>query len=38
MLLDTQITVSDGSVQTFVLNDDPDTADLELMPVEEALL
>jgi hypothetical protein len=38
MLLDTQITVADGSVQTLVLNDDPDTAAPELMPVEEALL
>jgi len=37
MLLDTQITVADGSVQTIVLNDDRDTADLELMGVEEAL-
>ena len=37
MLLDTQITVNDGSVQTYVLNDDPDTAVLELMPVDEAL-
>jgi hypothetical protein len=37
MLLDTQVTVSDGSVQTFVVNDDPDTADLDLIGVEEAL-
>jgi hypothetical protein len=38
MLLDTQIAVVDGSVQTLVLNDDPGTADLELMGVDEALL
>ena len=38
MLVDTQITVTDGSVQTYVLDDDPDTPDLDLMPVEEALL
>lgn len=34
---DSAITVQDGSVSTFVLIDDPDTASLELMPVEEAL-
>jgi hypothetical protein len=36
-VLDTTITVQDGSVQTFALIDDQDTAALELMPVEEAL-
>ena len=36
-VLDTTITVTDGSVQTFALIDDPTTASLELMPVEEAL-
>jgi hypothetical protein len=35
--VDTTITVTDGSVQTLALIDDPDTASLELMPVEEAL-
>ena len=37
MLLDTTITVVDGSVETLVLNDDPETGDLDLMPLEEAL-
>jgi hypothetical protein len=37
IVLDTTITVPDGSVQTLALIDDPDTASLELMPVEEAL-
>jgi hypothetical protein len=37
IVLDTTITVQDGSVTTFALIDDPDTATLELMPVEEAL-
>jgi hypothetical protein len=36
--LDATITVQDGSVQTYVLIDDPETAELELMPVEEALV
>jgi hypothetical protein len=38
IVLDTQITVQDGSVQTYTLIDDPETASLELMPVEEALV
>jgi hypothetical protein len=38
LVLDTQITVQDGSVQTYVLIDDQETASLELMPVEEALV
>jgi len=29
--------VIDGSVSTYVLNDDPESGELELMPVEEAL-
>jgi hypothetical protein len=37
MLLDATITVVDGSVETLVLNDDPQTGNVELMPVEEAL-
>ncbi|MEP7244723.1 MAG: DUF4397 domain-containing protein [Gammaproteobacteria bacterium] len=37
MVLDTTITVIDGSVSTYVLNDDPESGDLDLMPVEEAL-
>jgi hypothetical protein len=37
LVLDTAITVQDGSVQTFAVIDDPETASLELMPVEEAL-
>ncbi len=37
IVLDTMITVQDGSVQTFALIDDQATAGLELMPVEEAL-
>jgi hypothetical protein len=37
IVLDTTITVQDGSVTTFALIDDPDTASLELMPVEVAL-
>src|SRR6185295_2208437 len=36
MLLDTQITVTEGSVQTFVLNDDSDTAELDLMGIDDA--
>ena len=36
VVLDTTITVEGGSVQTYTLLDDPDTASLELMPVEEA--
>lgn len=38
IVLDSAITLQDGSVQTFVLIDDPDSAELELMPVEEALV
>lgn len=38
IVLDTSIAVQDGSVQTFALIDDPETASLELMPVEEALV
>jgi hypothetical protein len=38
IVLDATITVQDGSVQTYVLMDDPETASLELMPVEEALV
>jgi len=37
IVLDTPITVTDGSVQTLALIDDRETASLELMPVEEAL-
>jgi uncharacterized protein DUF4397 len=37
IVLDTSITVQDGSVTTFALIDDPETASLELMPVEDAL-
>lgn len=38
VVLDTTITVQDGSVQTYALLDDPETASLELIPIEEALL
>jgi hypothetical protein len=38
IVLDTTVTVQDGSVQTYVLIDDPETATLELMPVEDALV
>jgi hypothetical protein len=37
IVLDTTFTVQDGSVQTLAVIDDPETASLELMPVEEAL-
>lgn len=37
IVLDTPLTVQDGSVQTLALIDDLPTASLELMPVEEAL-
>jgi hypothetical protein len=37
IVLDTPITVPDGSVQTLTVVDDVPTASLELMPVEEAL-
>jgi hypothetical protein len=36
VVVDTTITVEGGSVQTYTLLDDLDTASLELMPVEEA--
>jgi hypothetical protein len=36
VLLDTTIALPAGAVQTYVLNDDPDTGALELMPVDDA--
>ena len=38
VLLDTTITLPAGGVQTYVLNDDPDTGSLELMPVDDATI
>ena len=36
VVFDTTITLPAGGVQTYVLNDDPDTSELELMPVDDA--
>ncbi|MEJ0035643.1 MAG: DUF4397 domain-containing protein [Gammaproteobacteria bacterium] len=36
VVLDTTITVPAGAVQTYVVNDDPDTGALELIPVDDA--
>ena len=36
VVLDTTITLPAGGVQTYVLNDDPDTGALELIPVDDA--
>jgi hypothetical protein len=36
VLLDTPITLPAGGVQTYVVNDDPDTGSLELIPVDDA--
>jgi hypothetical protein len=36
VLLDTTVTLSSGGVTTFVVNDDPDTGAMELIPVEDA--
>jgi hypothetical protein len=38
VLLDTTITLPAGGVQTYVLNDDPDTGALEVMPVDDATI
>ncbi len=38
VVLDTTITLPAGGVQTYVLNDDPDTGALELMPVDDATI
>ncbi len=36
--LDTTMTLPAGGVQTYVVNDDPDTGELELIPVDDATL
>jgi hypothetical protein len=36
VLLDTTMTLPAGGVQTYVINDDPDTGALELIPVDDA--
>jgi hypothetical protein len=36
VLLDTTITLPAGGVQTYVVNDDPDTGVLELIPIDDA--
>lgn len=36
VILDTTITLPAGGVQTYVVNDDPDTGALELIPVDDA--
>jgi hypothetical protein len=36
VLLDTTMTLPAGGVQTYVINDDPDTGSLELIPVDDA--
>ncbi len=36
VLLDTTMTLPAGGVQTYVVNDDPDTSSLELIPVDDA--
>jgi hypothetical protein len=38
VVMDTTITVPAGGVQTYVLNDDLETAELELMPVDDAMI
>jgi len=37
VLLDTTMTLPAGGVQTYVVNDDPDTNELELIPVDDAV-
>jgi hypothetical protein len=37
VLLDTTMTLPAGGVQTYVVNDDPDTGALELIPVDDAM-
>jgi hypothetical protein len=38
VLLDTTMTLPAGGVQTYVINDDPDTGALELIPIDDAAI